>query len=532
MRKQIKKIISLLLCFVCLSSVGAAAFAKLETTDPPALEVGTEVPSSIINEEELSQGIRILIDQYAAAGFIKENEISIAYTYLATGDSWYLNPDTWFYSASMYKVPLTMILAEKEMAGELTPESVIDGFTLAQGEGSVLVDSSNDRAHAMFRFISGKTDKRESEKAVRPLYKAYSSLPDEYYHSDFVNYSYFSARFMNDVMVTLYNEPNRFPHIMGYLKQAEPENYCHLKLGNMYEIAQKYGYYKDGQDNVWNNITAVIYTPNPFVLTVMTDHATKGTEFIGDVAEYLANYTLKLDSELTAHKEALAKAEADRIAAEKAAEEAEKQRIAEEQEAAARAAEEKRLREEQEIKEAQAREKAAARKALMSKVLRYVGIGGGALLFILVVIGVISFILKRKKRAEDERDARIRNAYYDDEEEYEDEEENEEEEDETPVKFSRQPLFRIPVKKAAAPIAEEDEEENEDDEEDEEDENVKVTVPAADTNVSADEENEEDEEAGNAADRQADRFAAFMRSKSESHRSSDTRSSGGYTPRH
>ncbi|MDO4983538.1 MAG: serine hydrolase [Eubacteriales bacterium] len=411
MNRNIKKLVSVLLCLVLAASMSTAAFAGLETTTAPE-ETGSDT-DSIIDKEALGAQVQALVDRYAAANSIKASQVSIAYTYLATGDTWFLNPDTWYYSASLYKVPLMMILAERQAKGELSPDSMIENTSLADTETAALVYSNNDVAHASLRYISGKTDKKESEKATRPLYMAYSDLPENYYHSDFVNYSYFSARFMNDVMETLYDESSSFPNLIDLLKQAEPGKYLRLNLGDTYQIAQKYGYYKDSRQTVWNNITGIIYTPNPILVTVMTADAAKGEQFMGEAAELFVNYTLELDSQLEAHRQQLALAQAQAEAEAKAQAEAEAQAAAEAQAKAEAEAAQRKAEQEQAVKQAEKIERADARKESMGKILKYVGYAGGAILFILVLVGVFTSVRKRRVKDEDEFDSERDDGYDD-----------------------------------------------------------------------------------------------------------------------
>ncbi|MGI5976570.1 MAG: serine hydrolase [Candidatus Limivicinus sp.] len=285
---------------------------------------------SILDDAELTKLTESIIEEFSGNG-LNEGRISIAYTYTATGDTWYYNPDIWRYSASMYKVPLMMILAEKEADGELTQESDVKGLTLAQAEESVLVYSNNDYAHLMLNYLG-------TDKEAREMYKQFSPLEDNYYHSDFIDYSYFTVRFMNDVMETLYSEPERFPHITDCLKLAMPEDYFHLSLHNDYEIAQKYGSFRE-----FNNTAGIIYTPNPIILTVMTEdlNAYTAEKVIAQAAQLFTEYTLELDKKLDSYKTELLAAE-EEAAEEKAIEEAEKkaaeeQRLAEEEAARAEA---------------------------------------------------------------------------------------------------------------------------------------------------------------------------------------------------
>ena len=87
--------------------------------------------------------------------------MSVGFCYTATGDTWYHNPDAWYYSASMYKVPVMMILAERYKAGEITDETRISGLTLAEANELILVYSHNDS------MILGVLDILE-QQGIRP----------------------------------------------------------------------------------------------------------------------------------------------------------------------------------------------------------------------------------------------------------------------------------------------------------------------------------------------------------------------------
>lgn len=426
MRRHIKGIISLLLCAAIVASVGVSALAALEVSSAPE---DTGDGTTILDEAAISEKVNALIKQYTDASLVDSSKLAIAYTYLATGNSWYYNPDMWFYSASIYKVPLMMIMAEKDSKGEISQDTDIMGLPLSQVEKIVLVDSNNDYAHNTMRYLTGETVKKSFEKGTRPMYQAYSSLPESYYHSDFVEYSYFTARFMNDVMCTLYNDQSRFPNIIGLLKTAQPQNYYHLKLGDTYQIAQKYGYYKDSRNTEWHNNTGIIYTPNPIVLTVMTADAKKGEQFMGDLAELFVNYTLELDTKLSEYKAEQERAEQERIAAEQAAAEAEAKAKAEEEARIAKEEADKKAAEEAALRAAEKEEKAAARKAVISKILRYVGIAGAVIVAVLIAAAVVTSMRKRRELEEMPAPRRRGRRGYDDYGDYEDEDDYDEDED-------------------------------------------------------------------------------------------------------
>lgn len=293
MRRVLLAALALLLCLSLL---------------PPTARA-EDAPASVLDQAEM----QALLDDYIAAHRLNPDKISIGYIYTETGDTFYYNEDTWYYSASMYKVPVMMLLAEKEYAGEITRDSKLMGLTLGYAEEAILTYSNNDYAHMMMAALA------PSEPECRDLYKQFVSLPDDYYISDFRDYSYFTARFITEVMQTLYNEPERFPNILDCLLKAQPEHYFRIHLGDL-PIAQKYGSYKDNMARDFNHTTGILYLPHPVILTVMTQDAPGPESVIADLAKLYADYTQKADERLEAVRAAEeARRLEERLAAEEAA---------------------------------------------------------------------------------------------------------------------------------------------------------------------------------------------------------------------
>ena len=248
---------------------------------------GGEAETGVLEPEEIGR----LFQNYISENGLNAELISVAYVYTGTGETWYHQEDKWYYSASLYKVPLMMILAERESAGELTQESVINGMDLSTIEEEVLVQSNNDIAYSAMLSIA-------QPDVCRGMFRRYSELPEDYYTWDFYGGSYFTARFMSDVMTTLYREPQRFPHIISRMKKAQPGHFFHLTLGETYEIAQKYGNYHDEDGADWNHTTGIVFTPTPFILTVMTRYGGIAETVISDLAALFCDYTLEADERL------------------------------------------------------------------------------------------------------------------------------------------------------------------------------------------------------------------------------------------
>ncbi|MBQ9663968.1 MAG: hypothetical protein IJV40_12535 [Oscillospiraceae bacterium] len=265
--------------------------ALLSGIVPTAAAEGGQSPLHVIESDEVDR----LFRDYVAEKGLDADLISVAYVYPETSETWYHLEDKWYYSASLYKVPLMMILAERESEGELTQDSVINGMTLSDIEETVLVDSNNDVAYSTMLSIA-------QPDVCRGMFLRYAGLPEDYYTWDFYGGSYFTARFMSDVMTTLYREPERFPHLISRMKQAQPGHYFRLNLGDRFEIAQKYGSYHEMDGADWNHTAGIVFTPHPFILTVMTRYGGMAETVIADLAELFCAYTLQADERLAARQ--------------------------------------------------------------------------------------------------------------------------------------------------------------------------------------------------------------------------------------
>lgn len=387
---KIKRILSAVLCLCTLLACMPAAFA--DGTDAEEMK--------IFNDSEIEN----IIKDYLSSRSISAEKVSIGFCYTATGDEWFMNGDEWIYPASLYKLPLMMLLAEKVSSGELTQESNIGGMSVGQIEEYIIVYSNNDWAHTIRAYLGG-------DEAWRAEAKKYARLSDADYSADYMTYCYFTARYITEVIETLYASPETFPNVIECMGQAKPGEYLRTNIEGQYTVAQKYGSYIE-PNGTWNNHAAgIIYTPNPIIVTVMTRNVDNYNAVIGDIAELLTSYALTLDEKLEIFEQqklaaqvAAEQAEADRAAAEqRAAEEAE--RAAAEKAAADKAA-------------AEAAEKEAAKAKRMEAVKKVAKLGLSALAIAALAAAAIIFLgRKNKKRSTaDERNAeRYSRGRYDDE---------------------------------------------------------------------------------------------------------------------
>lgn len=420
MREKISRFLAILLCAALILALPCAAFADGEDggeapVDPAPVEPApaeseapaepaqtpapeqSSAPAATVPEEQVdeviisaetvedgvldSDELKKLIEDFLDERGIAHDRFRLGYTYTGTNETWYYNGDVWSYSASVYKLPLMMMLAQKVANGELKQDDKVCGVDLTYAETSVLTYSNNDYAHVMIHYFDSERDYREQQVKMSDV--PVEDIPERYYVS-----SHFSPRFVIGVLRNLYENPDQFPNIVECLKVAMPGQYLSRTLGDKYEVAQKYGAYEQ-----FNNIAGIVYMPHPIFIAINTTWVGNAEQVLADAGKLLADYTLTLDARLE-EREKAAKAEEERKLQE---EEAERKRLEEE---AARAEEEARIAEAQAVQErALAEEEAAAEEAVAVRNRVICAVAGVVVIAAVIAIAVISGKKKKRRRA-------------------------------------------------------------------------------------------------------------------------------------
>ena len=363
-RIDFRRLLSLLLCLMMLASIPVSALAD----DTAAADTG------IIDAQKLNE----MTESFLSERGIDPKDFSLGFCYTATGDEWYYNGDEWFYPASMYKVPLMMLLSERVRSGEITQDTYIYDKPVSEIEELILVYSNNEWAHSIRTYLGG-------DEQWRAEAKKYASLKDDEYDPDYMDYCYFNNRYITSVMKTLYSDPDSYPNIIDCLLRAEPTHYFRLSesIEGVYDVAQKYGSFDDQIGQSFNHTTGIVYTPNPCIVTVMTCNVSNYEKVISDAALMLTEYSLSLDEQLKPYEE-------EKQAEEDAAKQAE-------EDAAARKAEEERLAAERAAEEKAEQERLAAEQARKEAVRKALTIAGIAAVVVLAaVIGIRAAAKKRQ----------------------------------------------------------------------------------------------------------------------------------------
>lgn len=256
----------------------AADATPAPTATPEAQPADTDTPVTVIDSDALTA----LVENYLRENNRSGSGIAISYCYTGTGEIWLYNGDTFFEGASLYKLPLSMLIDNRIARGDLTPESELCGMNVMYALERMLVYSDNTVAECLL----GLYDSAE----LRALGAQMAGLSEESCPAAYARTNDYSPRLMLGLLLELYRHSEDYPDVIDYMLLASPGRFFRLTLEGQYNVAQKYGSHLPTL-----NSAAIIYTPHPFLLTVLTASSGGAEVVLGDMAELFAEYTLTLD---------------------------------------------------------------------------------------------------------------------------------------------------------------------------------------------------------------------------------------------
>lgn len=281
-----------------------------ETEEAPAEteEVPVGAKSSLIfaDDGELTAVVEQALEESLYGTRLTNVPLSVAVCFTRSGEIWYYNADEWYYTASLYKLPMIMRFTRMTEEGELADQLPIFTDQNEYIKQRCLIYSDNSWAGALWRNLFTE------DGVMQRIALEYSHFPENELPPEYAGNMIYSARFMLGIVQELYDNAELYPNVIDYMKQAQPNEYFRHELEGVYEVAQKYGS-ADG----FNHTAGIIWTPSPILLVVMSNRLAVqlGDQTIGHVAAAVADYALVVDERADAWE----KQEAERIAAEEAA---------------------------------------------------------------------------------------------------------------------------------------------------------------------------------------------------------------------
>lgn len=215
-------------------------------------------------------------------GALEMGRLGIGYYNTVTGEEQYYNADDYITVGSVYKVPLNMIFCERIANGEMTLQSPVYGISYELLLRGTVIDSNNDYAKMLWDSLGGYHAYR---RLIAPLM---GEDPDNVTWTFYEN-NLFTPRQMISCLRLLYENPDRFPHLLDVMKQAEPTNYFR-RDEHRFEIAHKYGYNEENY-HTYVADAGICYTEEPFLLVVYTDNTPGALNVLAQYMTLMCDYT-------------------------------------------------------------------------------------------------------------------------------------------------------------------------------------------------------------------------------------------------
>lgn len=227
--------------------------------------------------DALDAAVGALFEEYD----LSERNFALGFRALSDGTEYWYNADKLFETASLYKLPLNMYFYELEAAGEMASDESIYGVPLDYCHEQSMVYSNNELSQLMVDWIG-------SYRQFKEIAFGYTGLDESERSFDYYVSGGFTARMMVGMLQTLWDDPATFGQEIEYLKEANPGEY--LESGECgLEIAQKYGYeHYDGILNIC--IAGIVYTDEPFLITVLTRGVGWAEVLMGELCDAFAEY--------------------------------------------------------------------------------------------------------------------------------------------------------------------------------------------------------------------------------------------------
>ncbi len=222
------------------------------------------------------------------AALLEEYEVSpervwAGYMDLTTGEEHYLRGDEYSVAASMYKLPLCMLISERINSGELDWDAKYPKMPLDYIFSSVIVDSSNDSAGFLLDVLGGYNEFR------RLAAEAYLNTDPDSESDSILFDNRFTCRQFISCLKVLYDRQEDFGLLLDCMKRAEPERFFNYN-GQVPGLAQKYGFWQDEYYiNIWMNDCGIVFSEHPIAIVMFTNKVSTEQRYDLD-EELLAGY--------------------------------------------------------------------------------------------------------------------------------------------------------------------------------------------------------------------------------------------------
>lgn len=211
---------------------------------------------------------------------VDPNKVWFGYYNFTTGEERYYRGDEYVTAASMYKVPLNMVFAERISNGEMTEDTKLSHVPYSSYRDRSLIDSSNDASAFLWSCLGGY---QEYKKLTAPyMTDDVEGLTWKYYENN-----YYTAEQFIHCLKLLYSEKERFPTILETMSVKEDP---YFGPGSPYDMSAKTGYLPEDW-HCYQNDCAIVYAQDPFAIVMFTDNLPNAYSVLADYCAIMCEYT-------------------------------------------------------------------------------------------------------------------------------------------------------------------------------------------------------------------------------------------------
>ncbi len=234
-----------------------------------------------------------VVEEFNERMSIRDQNVAYGYRNTVTGEEHFFNGDTYMVSASMYKVPLNMVVAEEVYNGEIDWETQFGGLSYKKLQEGSIIHSDNDYARTLWQHV-GNGNYRTYRRVIAPLMGEDADTVDPKFYEN----NFFTARQVIHCLNELYTNAEHYPGVIECMKQAEPKNYFR-RSETRFEIAHKYGFLQNDY-TLYMNDCGIVYTDEPILIVCFTDGQFNAYDVLGEFCTLMCDYA----QYTTAHREA------------------------------------------------------------------------------------------------------------------------------------------------------------------------------------------------------------------------------------
>ncbi len=216
---------------------------------------------------------------------IDPDTLAFGYRNTVTGEEYYHNGDKYMLAASVYKVPLNMYYSEQVYLGEIDWDTQYGGIRYELIQRSS-IESSNNELSEMLQTKIGDGSYRDYREAIAGYLGVNTHTVEERYFK----YNEFTPRQIISALGQLYEEPERFPRVIDYMKLGAPNNYFTYSE-HRYEVAHKYGFIEYDGHYILND-AAIVFSEDPILLVMFTDNCAGYVNTMTAYCTLMCDYTL------------------------------------------------------------------------------------------------------------------------------------------------------------------------------------------------------------------------------------------------